>query len=263
MAKPSSNQLFPSVGVLVAAILAAFFAVVLVNVYIKSQIDRYRKGSVRVLQLREDVLQGDQIRPKHLMTVEVPQAFEESFQSALKAGDEEVVIGKTAPRLMRKGEVLFSWEFLKGAGGIIPVDVRPGYELVTLPIDKGTSPGPQLQPGSFITVYGEFDTDPDPKKADIKTFVVIASVQVRTVGGRTTVDSGGRAQAYDEVGVEVRESQAQLLMRVRNVMTSNRYTITLTSRPERTGDIDPKVNDEVVEKFLKGTTGTSAEFPLN
>ena len=42
MAKPRSNQLFPSVGVLVAAILAAFFAVVLVNVYVKSKTAQWK-----------------------------------------------------------------------------------------------------------------------------------------------------------------------------------------------------------------------------
>ena len=264
MAKSRSTQWFPSVGVLAAAIVAALLAVFLVNVYIQSQINKYRKGAIRVLVLAEPVQQGKEVAGK-VRSVAVPEKFAEAFQTALRERDKNLLVTsrRTAPRDMARGEVLWARDFIAPAGTPPPINVREGYQLVSLPIEPTEARNLRIQPGSFVILRAQFDDDPDPKKADPKTYVVIPSVQVRTVEGRTTFASSGGGQSYNEIGIEVRESQAHLLMRVRDVMTSKHFTIALTSRPTRTGEVDSRVSDVVVDKFLQGTPAPPVDFPLN
>jgi Flp pilus assembly protein CpaB len=230
MGKSKDMQWLPSGGVLVVAVGAALVAAILVNVYVGYMKSEYEKGSKEFLQLKEDVMLGQPLQERHLKAVPVPKPFVPALQRAIEAKlKESYVLGKKAPRDMKAGEFLWYYEFAPKSGErelVIPA----GYVMVTIPINPENSPGPQLQPGSYANVVGEFDMSADPKRPDIQVKDVILNVRVAAIDGSTDPVEKGRS--YHFIQILVRESQARQLLQIQKVLKSRHFTINLAHRPD-------------------------------
>lgn len=248
----SSGQAFPSAGVLVAAIVAALLAVILMQLYISNEIRSVTGNAFEVLQLRANVKSGDEIRESHLTQARVPAAFEKAFERALRAEERNLVINQKAPRNMYEGEVLYAPMFKVDTAESLHniIDVRKGYELVSIPVDKDTSVGGQLQPGSYVTVRGIFEQTPDDKKEDLEVVTVLNNVRVATIDGSAQVLPAARRGKYDRIGIELKPDQADLLLELLLKEHRNRFQITLPSQPDVDVRVEPKINQDVVRKYL-------------
>jgi Flp pilus assembly protein CpaB len=252
----AKQSLLPSAGILLAAVLCGFVAALLVNIYISHEIAKYSKGSLRVLQLREDVAAGDVIREKHLKEAEVPAAFKDAFKTALAPDKHKYMIVNRlkAPRRMYRDQILYAADFsLEDASLADVITVRKGYELVVIPVEKDATLGQQLQPGSYVTVYADFPLDTDKKVK--KTLEVIRSVQVRTIDGSTQPLAKDRRAAYETVGLELKPSQVRQLLQIRNAMLSKRFTLTLPNQPDQAYGAEPEVSPEALRFVEKAGLG--------
>jgi Flp pilus assembly protein CpaB len=261
----SRGQTFPSAGVLVAAIVAALLAVVLMQLYISSQVASVKGSAFEVLQLTADLPAGEPIRGSHIREVEVPSAFEEAFERALKSNEKHLVLNKEAPRQMYAGEVLYAPTFMIDADTLRDmVNVRKGFELVSIPVDKDTSVRGQLQPGSYVNIRAVFDKDPEPREEDLETLEVLSAVRVATIDG-STLPLPPRSQGkYEQVGIELKPDQVTLLLQVMNVMHEKEFMLTMPNQPDVDLRVEPKVNPLVVDKYIRegAATGTGAGLPF-
>jgi len=263
MANPKGLQLIPSTGVLVLAVGAALLAAVLVNIYIGYAKSEYQMGSKTFLQLQEDVEKGAPMMDRHLRPILVPKPILSAFERAVKAEDKDgVVIGKRAPRKLHKGQILFYADFIQEVGEEGGLNPQKGYELFTIPISPDNALGRQLQPGSYVTVYGDFNVDPDPKKEDIRVLPVLSYVQVRALAGLTTAPEPGKAIAYDNIQVVVRESQVRQLLQIQKLLKFRRFTLTMAHTPEGSeSKMEPEINKEVLALIEKTRLPVGAALP--
>jgi Flp pilus assembly protein CpaB len=235
------------------------------QLYISNEIRSVTGNAFEVLQLRSKVKAGDVIRGSDLTEAEVPAAFEKAFERALRAHERSLVINQRAPRNMNEGEVLYAPDFKVDTAESLHdiIDVRKGYELVSIPVDKDTSVGGQLQPGSYVTIRGIFEESPDDKKEDLEVVTVLNNVRVATVDGSAQVLPAARRGKYDRIGVELKPDQADLLLELLLKEHRKRFQITLPPQPDVDLKVEPKINQDVVRKYLGRDAGTipGALFP--
>jgi len=259
MAASSRMQLIPSTGVLVGAIAAGVVAAVLVNVYIGSVESRYTAGSMSIYVLKEPVKEGQPLLVKQLTTVRVPRIFEKAFEKALKPGEEGYLRDKTAPRSMGEGQPVFYGDLYEEGVLELPINPARGYDLLTIPVQSDNSPGRQLQPGGYVRLYAVFDLDPDPRKEQRETLDVIENVQVRAVDGSTRPIPADKRARYDNISILVTQAQAKQLLQIQDVMVEKSFIVTVTHRPERVEELEPKINPDVL-RFIE-SRGTVPPLP--
>ena len=260
MAASSRMQLIPSTGVLLGAIAAGVVAAVLVNVYIGNVESRYTAGSMRVLVTKEKIAQGQPLNAKLFKEEYVTGPWTKVFDGALKPENASLLDGtKTALRPIGAGEPIF-W------GDLYPEDVvellinpRRGEDLLTIPVQSDNSPGRQLQPGGYVRLYAVFDLDPDPRKEQRETLPVIENVQVRAVGGSTRPTAADKRANYDNIGILVTQDQAIKLLQIQDVMVEKSFVVTVTHRPDKVEELEPKINPDVL-RFIE-SRGTVSPLP--
>jgi Flp pilus assembly protein CpaB len=257
MGKSKEMSWLPSGGVLVIAVGAALVAAILVNVYVGYVKSEYAAGAKAFLQLKEDVMVGTPIQDRHLKVVMVPRPFIPSLQRAIEVKDKEPVIGKKAPRLLYKDEFLWYVDFLPKAGQE-EIRIPPGFVMVTIPINPDNSPGPQLQPGGYVGILGEFNMSGDPRREDIEVKTVIPNVHVVAIGGSTAPPDKNRN--YNDISILVRESQARQLLQVQKVLKSRHFTINLAHRPEGPQATEAEISSEVLA-IIEKTKPAAALVP--
>ena len=255
MAASSRMQLIPSTGVLLGAIAAGVVAAVLINVYIGSVESRYTAGSMSIYVLKEPVKEGQSLLAKQLTTVRVPRIFEK----ALKPGEEGYLRDKTAPRSMGEGQPIYYGDLYEEGVTELPVNPGQGYDLLTIPVQSDNSPGRQLQPGGYVRLYTVFDLDPDPRKEQRETLDVIENVQVRAVDGSTRPTAADKRGRYDNISILVTQAQAKQLLQIQDVMVEKSFVVTVTHRPERVEELEPKINPEAL-RFIE-SRGTVSPLP--
>ncbi len=260
MARSRKQSFIPSMGVLVAAIGCAVVAAILVNLYIGSLEAKYARTVKRVLQFAKDVNAGDQIVESDLKVLPVYERYKEAFAQAVEADTVQSILGKRAPRKFNEGEVLMGGEWSQQNQEAVNYRVKPGHELIDVPVMKDLSPGLQLQVGDFVTVYGSFDVNPDPKVENIRPFPIFESVKVGTIDGRTKAPEGRRAGSLDKIGIEITSGQVAQLLEIKEKMVDKRFTITLTARPEVAAR-EPEINPAVL-RLIQGRS-TGPEWPLD
>jgi len=259
MAATSRMQLIPSTGVLLGAIAAGVVAAFLVNVYIGSVESRYTSGSMSIYVLKEPVKEGQSLNVKQLTTVRVPPIFENAFKKALKPGEEGYLMDKTAPRAMGEGQPIYYGDLYEERDIELPVNPGQGYDLLTIPVQSDNSPGRQLQPGGYVRLYAVFDLDPDTQKEQRETLDVIENVQVRAVDGSTRPTAADKRARYDNISILVTQVQAKQLLQIQDVMVEKSFVVTVTHRPDRVQDLEPKINPEVL-RFIE-SRGTVSPLP--
>jgi len=253
-------QLIPSTGVLVAAIAAAILAAILVNIYIGYAESAYEAGAITVLQLREDVEKGAPILDRHIQIRKIPKVLQDAFERAVKANEKDgVVVGKRAPRKLHKGQILFYADFIREAGDELAINPPKGFEVVTIPISADNTLGRQLQPGGYVTVYGDFDFDPDPKKEDVQIKAVLTNVQVRGIGG--SADVTDKSRSYDNIQLVVKQSQVRQLLQIQKLLRARRFTVTVSHRAEGAVAADPEINKEVLSLIEKSVLPGGMALP--
>jgi len=260
MGKLKEMPWLPSGGVLVVAIGAGLVAAILVNVYINYVRNEYEAGAKDVLQIAEEVDTGTPLQARHLKKVMLPKPFIPAMKLAIELKDmDSTVIGKKSPRHMYPGEFLFYPDFLLNPA-MQPIDNIPrGYSLVTIPI-SGETPGAQLQPGAFVTVYGDFNTGGDPRREDIQVMPVVENVRVKLIGGSAEPVSE-RSRSYTSISVIVRQVQAQQLLQIQKALRSRNFTIALAHRPEGAESAEPEINRQVLDLVEKNKPPGSAPPP--
>jgi len=245
------QQWLPSGGVLVVAIGAALVAAILVNVYISYVKSEYEAGAKDVLQMKEDVEEGTPLQDRHLRVVMLPKPFVPAMKQAIDVKDKNSsVIGKKAPRRMYPGEFLFYPDFIPDPTREQIADVPKGYSLITIPI-SGETPGAQLQPGAFVTIYGDFNVGGDSRRQDVQVLRVVDNVRVKLVGG-SAEPVGEKNRSYNDISIIIRQTQAQQLLQIQRALPSKRFTITLAHRPEGPESAEPEVDRQVLDLIEKG-----------
>ncbi len=245
MAASSRMQLIPSTGVLLGAIAAGVAAAVLINVYIGSVESRYTAGSMNIYVLKEPVKEGQSLNVKQLTTVRVPRIFEKAFEKALKPGEEGYLMDKTAPRAMGEGQPIYYGDLYEER--IVDLAINPGRgeDLLTIPVQSDNSPGRQLQPGGYVRLYAVFYLDAARKERQILD--VIENVQVRAVDGSTRPAAAGQRARYDNISILVPQDMAEKLLRIQDKTVDSSFIVTVTHRPERVQDLEPKINPDVLQ----------------
>ena len=249
MAKRKENQWIPSGGVLAVAVIAAIVAAVLVNVYLGYVRSGYERGSQAFLQLKRDVAKGKPIEAADLEAVRIPKPLLDSgaFGKAVKVEDRDsLVIKKKTRRKMYQGEFLFYHDFLSDTGVTALEPPPQGFEMLTIEI----KPEPLLQPGSYITIRGRFDTDADPKKERIEILDVLFNVQVKAIGGSADVVEENK-KASGTIQVVLRQSMAKQLQQVKEIMASKSFIVSMTGSPTGAGANEPKFDPAVLALIEK------------
>ena len=262
MAMQSRMQLIPSTGVLIGALAAAVVAAVLVNLYIAGVKSQYTEGAVSIYVLKEPLKEGQPLLAKHLTVKRYPAAFKDAFEKAMKPGDEGLLKDRTAPRNMGEGQPIFYGDLYGEDITELPVIVGRGYDLLTIPVQADSSPGRQLQPGSYVRIYAVFDDDPDPRKELPIIREVIRNVQVRAVDGSTRPIPADKRARYDNISILVTQDQAQKLLQIQQVTLQKQFTITVTQRPEQMEDLEPEINREVL-KYIEPSRLTAPAPPVS
>jgi hypothetical protein len=254
MAQSKEMQWIPSGGVLAVAIGAALVAAILVNVYIGRVRSQYEVGSKQFFQLRDPVAKGNPIQKNNLVRVPIPRILEPAFKRAAEDDDNgRLLIGRKAPRDMSPGEFLWYNEFKEEGAGKIRI-IRPGYELITIPIAPDNPLGQQLEVGAYVNIFGEFDIGSDPKKPQIEIKKVMENVQVKALGGSAESVTQTR-RTYDNIQIEVQPLQAKQLFQIQmNLLKgSRRFTLTLAGQ----GEGEPVISKEV-QNLLEKPRGAAA-----
>lgn len=252
MASSKAAQLIPSTGVLIGALGAALAAAILVNVYVGYAKSEYEEGSKTFLQLQEDVERNTPLQDRHMKAVRIPKPLLPAFERAVKADEKEsLVVGKKAPRRLTRGQFLFYSDFLREAGDESTINPPKGMELISIPISPDAAFGRQLQPGAYVTLFGDFDISPDPKKAEIRVLEVMKNVQVRSLGGDPNVVVSEKARSYDSIQLIVKQSQAPQLLQIKNLLRSKRFTITVSHSPQGSETAEPEITRDVLSLLDK------------
>ena len=249
MAKAKDIQWLPSGGVLIVAIGAALVAAILINVYINVVRSDYEAGAKTVLQMAEAVEKDTPLQPRHLKTVMLPKPFIAAMKQAVDVKDKDaMILGKRAPRPMYAGEFLFYTDFLGGPKELL-TDIPQGFSLVTIPIGSEAG-GSQLQPGSFVSIYGEFNVGGDPRRPDSQILPVIENVRVKLVGGLAQVEDT-KNRSYNDISILVRQALVPQLLQIQRAMGSrSKFTIVQVPRPETATEV--VINRQVLDLVEKG-----------
>ena len=251
MAKAKDIQWLPSGGVLVVAIGAGLVAAILINVYINVVRSEYEAGAKSVLQMAEEIEKDTPLQPRHLKVVMLPKPFIPAMKQAIEAKDKDsTVVGKKAPRHMYPGEFLFYPDFIPKMGVEPQYEVPRGFSLITIPL-AGDTPGAQLQPGSYVTVYGDFNISGDPRRQDVQVMPVIDNVRVKLVQGSAEAVTE-KSHSYSNISIQVRKEQALQLLQIQKALTSKSFHITLAHRPEGAESTEPEIGRQVLDLVEKG-----------
>ncbi len=258
MAQARPTGWLPSGGVLAIAFAAAVVAAILVNVYVGRIEDRYTNRAMGVLQLKRDIPAGEKIRPRDIEVAFVSEYFRPAFARAFKGEEKEAVEGRVVPRRMYAGEILFAPHFLETEDVYAPVNVPQGYQLVTVPIAGDASAGRELGIGSYVSVWGDFNTG-TKKSPSIRPFEIIRNVKISTLDGRPRIPEKLRGGNYDTIGIQVRDGQVRPLMQVLAGAESRRFRVNLMSQPSVTEEA--QLNEEVL-RIVEGAPTVESELPF-
>jgi hypothetical protein len=255
MAK-KENPWIPSGGVLVVAVIAAVLAAFLLNVYI-GLIKAPYEVTVPYLRVRENVAKGDTLEEKHLEVVELPEPLvaSDALEGFVRLTDRETILRKKVVRDLPRGRLLaFSDVAAAGEVPILP-DMREDYELVKVNIE----PDELLQPGMFVTLRGKFDVDPDAKREQIETKDVLYGVQVKAVGGSTSV-TDERRRNTDSIQIAVPSAIVKKLGDVKEKMATERFEIGILSPDSDKVRGEPTLAPEALD-LLRGPEGAVPVIP--
>jgi len=220
MAK-KDNPWIPSGGVLVVAVVAAVVAAILLNVYI-NLIEAPYQQTASFLVIDDDVAKGEAIEEGHLGVLQVPVPLLENkaFDRFVRLSDKSVVLREKARWDLHKGNLLAYRDV--GADTTVPLlgSLPDNYELVKVLIE----PDEMLQPGMFVNLRGRFDMDPDKKIQQIETKDVLYGVQVKAVGGSTSV-SDDRRRGADSIQIAVPAVIVKKLGDIQQKMDSERFVV--------------------------------------
>jgi hypothetical protein len=244
-------QLFTSRWLLLAGVVCAVLAAVVVNLYLGSIKSQYESGTFHVVQVTRDVPPNGKVTQEDVRQVPVPPGFEEAFKQAFKGRDDMnfFIGGKPCRRRLNQGDILFYADFVDVQGAPEPVRPPAGYEYMSLPILKDSSPGMQLQPGSFVAVRGRFDVNPGGKQRDFETFTVISCIQAQTLDDSKEPTTSGN---YSRVGVFVKREQVKLLSDILGKAEARKLMITLTSMPPGGRAVEPEIDGALVRLVQTG-----------
>jgi len=258
MAKQSPMQWIPSGGVLAAAIGAGLLAAILVNVYASKIRSQYEDGSQPFYVLTDDVAAGNQVQERNLKAVQIPKPLLPAFTQAVTADDRGrmTVVGRKAPRPLKKDTFLWFPDFIDTRIGD-EIRLPKGYEMIAVRIDPNTSLGAQLQPGSYVNLRGLFNISSDTRNPTFKSFDVMKNVQVRAIGGSTSL-AEKRGGTSDTLQIAIPSSQAKLMPEIQKVVQSGFFTVGLVD--EGTSG-DPKIEKEVLDLLNRPRTAASTSAP--
>jgi len=253
---PKDLQLIPSGGVLVVAAASAVVAAILVNVYISSVRSAYEAGSKELVQVVKDIPPGDIMQESLLRKVRVPAQFlkEGDFSTAMEPKELGNVLRKQAPRLLSKGEFLLAGDWIRGMQENYLKFVPQGRKLLDIHISSENANNKLLQPGAFVTIYGDFDyAPPGSKQPRVEVKTVITSAQVKMVDGDMN-PRYDRQRSAEFIQIIVKEAQATDMLNIKNCLVSHRFLINIAAQPE--GDVlDPVINPEVLNYVRTRNSG--------
>lgn len=242
-------QLFTSRWLLLAGVVCAVLAAIVVNLYLSSVKSQYEFGTFNVLQVTRDVPAKGKVGIADLKWVPVPPGFEKAFDKAFRDENDINRFMEPMPcrRQLNAGDILFIADFLDVQTTPEPVKPPVGYEYMSLPILKDSSPGMQLQPGSFVAVRGRFDVNPGGKQRDFETFTVIPCIQAQTLDDSKEPQTSSN---YSRVGVFVKREQVKTLTDILGKAEARKFLITLTHAPQGGRGVEPEI-DGALQRLIQ------------
>jgi hypothetical protein len=256
MGKSKEVQLIPSGGVLIVALIAAILAAILVNVYISGVKSGYTTGSKTLVQVTKDIPLGTVVNDADLKEVVVPpQLLKDGlFATAVERKDALTeIVKKPAPRNYWKGEFLFYGDTNPAIGrGIF--QPSKGHQMADIPV---ATSGRLIQSGTYVSISGDFNIDPDPKKQSIKFLTVIPCVKIAYIDGDVS-GAVAKGKTVESIQFVVKDELVKKLDDLKSKLVSRKFTIHTTALPEPP-DAEPMLAKEA-DDFLKTQRGL-AEVP--
>jgi len=257
MAKSEKEfQLIPSGGVLLVAAAAAVVAAILVNIYISGvKGDYLGQTSKEFLQVTQDVSVGTPWEERFLKKVRFPPQLlkDGDFSTACEPKELGLILRKPAKRDFSQGEILTAGDAI-GIRKTAAERVPAGYLVADIHLNQETAFPKLLQPGSFVSILGDFDTSVTKGVPRVEVMVVIPSVRVWAIDGETSAAPASRTVEF--IQIAVKEAQVQQLMQIQKYLISKRYSIALA--PPQEVESAPVIKKEVIDYVTLKLRGQSA-----
>ena len=241
-------------------LLAAVFFGVLAFILTFQQINSERAKiqstmqEVALLELKEDVAEGDEIKEEYLVVKKYQRAKSQLANNREVTADQKnLVIGRKALFSISRGSVL-QWNDLQatmaaGREGVNTV-IGHGYRAISIPVDQTASVSGLVQPNNYVDLIGTFKFPGTRGDAslDTITLTILQYVRVIATGNDYGVRAPGQsgARSYSTVTLEVTPEEAEML-----VFASQKGYIQMSLRHhEDTAQVDKlqSVNWKYLEK---------------
>jgi len=255
MAKQGPMQLIPSGGVLAAAIGAGLVAAILVNIYASSIRSQYEYGSKSFYVLKDNVAAGNPIQKQNLDPVPIPKPLLPAFEKVAVTADArgDTIIGRKAPRDLKKGSFLWFSDFIDTGIGEVDVNIPKGWEKITIRVDPNTSLREQLVPGSYVNIRAIFDVNQNQRNPDYQALDVMKNVQVRSLGGVAGPPEKGHS--YDNIQIVIPSAQALLMFQAQRMLQSGSFTLGEVGTPDTRAE--PKIEKGVLDLINRARTAAA------
>jgi len=242
MAK-KGNPWIPSGGVLAVAVIAAVVAAVLLNVYIQAIKSPYEETKT-YLVADQEIAEGEVIEEGHLGVLEVPLPLLENdaFERFVPVNDKTVVLRKKARWDIPRGNLIAYRDIGLDTTEPLLMSLRDDFELVRVDIE----PNEMLQPGMFVNLRGTFDPNPEDKKDEFVSLDVLYGVQVKAVGGSTSV-AEDRRRNDDSIQIAVPSAVAKKLIVIDKRLTEKRFKVGIISPDSDQVRAEPTLAPDILD----------------
>jgi Flp pilus assembly protein CpaB len=236
--------------ILIVAVVLAVVAVVLVNVYLKDQEDRQKRGYLSVVEVTRRLDKGQALTKADVREASIPPVDPLVAEKMVKSNELPGILEGNRPlaRTVEKGDRLLWTHFTSETGEGGGPEPPTGFVWVSLPLDRKTNPGMLIRQGMYVKVYA---TMPAGANQAAKTSLVLDRALVAAINGRTAYDpQDPRSQSAVMLQFQVTPPQAEKLYTI-NYYLKDGFTVAPMNSQDKGQDND-KVLDDAVRKLNLG-----------
>lgn len=212
--------------ILTISLIAAIFAVVLVNLYVASIRGEYTSDPVVVLQAAHDVPEGQPVSSSDYREVALPKKLFSAVTSyAVTKQDLPILASTPLRRALKTGDIISYSHLSRTVQEALRDTIPPGMRAVSISVSEEASVSNFVQPGDLVDIIATLVS-----KEQAITRPVLTGIRVLAVGGEYSESlSQGSSQRgrYGTVTLAVSMEQAEKLIFARDQM---RATMTLLLR---------------------------------
>ncbi len=238
---------------LLAAAVLAIAVVVLYNIHVARIRDAAKGQTVNLLRYTRDIEASERIKEGDFEEIPVDRRLLASLgQVVEREGKTKILDFGKLNQAVQKHQLVF-WYHVTGDSRLGPAGtIAPTKVAVALPLDANRVPGDIVRVGDRVNVLGMLSV----KNGPVKTYRIIESVVVRTIGGKgenpyasirrsRRLSSDGQ-RVYRTIGVEVTPDVSLKLNNLISWTMNGRVWIELCSGaatpPVTAGRINPELS---------------------